>query len=88
MYGGGIEFRIPDSRGRIAVTVATFYTSYCHQSPLLITLEKECVESKFTFSDKLSSRNETIHALFRWKRDRTMSGRSCFMGIPLLRIEN
>jgi hypothetical protein len=67
MYCGGIEPRAPDSRGRVAVTAATFYTSYCHQSPLFVTLEKECVESKFTFSDKLSSRNETIHALFRWK---------------------
>jgi hypothetical protein len=67
MEGGGIELRAPNTRGRLAVTAATFYTWYCHQSPLFVTLEKECIESKFTFSDKLFSRNETIHALFRWE---------------------
>jgi hypothetical protein len=38
-------------------------------SPITIIchLGKECVESNFTFSDKLSSRNETILALFRWE---------------------
>jgi hypothetical protein len=67
MEGERTEPRDLDSRGRVAVTAATFYTWYCHQSPLFVTLEKECIESKFTFSDKLSSRNETILALFRWE---------------------
>jgi hypothetical protein len=65
--GGGVEPGAPDSSGQVTMTVATFYSSHCHQSRLSVTLEKECVESKFTFSDKLSCGNDTIHTLFGWE---------------------
>jgi hypothetical protein len=69
-------------RGQVTVTVATFYSLHCHQSRLFVTLENECLERKFTFSDKPSSMNDTICTLFRWEPDRKSDGSSC-VGIPL-----
>jgi hypothetical protein len=69
-------------RGQVTVTAATFYSPHCHQSWLFVTLEKECIERKFTFSDKLSSMNDTIRTLFRWEPDRKSDGSSS-VGIPL-----
>jgi len=73
-------------RGQVTVTAATFYSSHCHQSRLFVTLEKECLERKFTFSDKPSSVNDTIHTLFGWEPDRKLDGSSC-VGIPLYRTQ-
>jgi len=69
-------------RGQVTVTAATFYSLHCHQSRLFVTLEKECLERKFTFSDKPSPMNDTIHTSLGWEPDRKSDGSSC-VGIPL-----
>ena len=42
--------------------------------------KKECLERKFTFSDKPSSMNDTVRALLGWETDRLYVGRKLLCG--------